>query len=160
MKTLRHDLRYDGATLAQVRAMLADPKFREEVCVSQHYDRYRVDLDSAGDRMTVTIDQYRPAEGVPPFAKKFVGSDVHIVQHEEWPSATDATLEVSIPGKPGEIRGTIGLVETGDGVTETVQVDIRVAIPLLGGRIEGLIADLLRDALEAESRVGRKWLIR
>ena len=32
---------------------------------------------------------------------------------------------------------------------------IRVGIPLVGGKIEDLIADLLRKALRAENRVGR-----
>jgi len=160
MKPLQHELRYEGATVEQVRAMLADPAFREEVCASQHYQRYTVDIDGSGHLMTVNIDQARPTEGVPSFAKKFVGSDVHIVQHEEWTSATEADLEVTIPGKPGDMRGTIRLVDTGDGVTETVHVDIRVSLPLVGGRIEGLISDLLTQALEAENRVGRKWLAR
>ena len=160
MKPLHHELRYDGATVEQVRAMLADPTFREKVCASQHYDRYSVDIDGAGDLMTVTIDQVRPTDGVPSFAKKFVGSEVHIVQHEQWTSRQEAALEVAIPGKPGDMRGTIRLADAEGGVTETVHVDIRVSLPLVGGRIEGLIADLLTQALEAENRVGREWLSR
>jgi hypothetical protein len=160
MKSLHHELRYDGATVEQVREMLSEAAFREEVCASQHYDRYSVDIDGTGPGMTVHIDQVRPTDGVPSFAKKFVGSEVHVVQHEEWTSVDEAALEVSIPGKPGDMRGTIRLAGADGGVTETVHVDIRVALPLVGGRIEGLIADLLSQALEAENRVGREWLAR
>ncbi|MGH3363865.1 MAG: DUF2505 domain-containing protein, partial [Nocardioidaceae bacterium] len=98
------------------------------------------------------------ADGIPSFAKKFVGDSIHIRQHEEWSSATDAKLEVSIPGKPGHLKGTITLRPNGDGTVETVSGEIRVHIPLVGGKIEGLIAELLEHALRAEQRVGTAWL--
>ena len=41
---------------------------------------------------------------------------------------------------------------------ETVSGDIKVKIPMIGGKLEGLIGDLLTSALEAEERVGRAWL--
>jgi hypothetical protein len=111
--------------------------------------------------MTVRIDQHRPTEGVPSFAHRFVGDDIHIVQEEEWTSpGAPAALKVTIPGKPGHMQGSIRLTEVDGGVTETVHVDIRVGIPLVGGKIEGLISDLLEQALVAENRVGREWLSR
>jgi hypothetical protein len=33
-----------------------------------------------------------------------------------------------------------------------------VSIPLVGGKLEGLIGDLLAAALRTEERVGRRWL--
>ena len=47
---------------------------------------------------------------------------------------------------------------TSDATTETVALDIKVNIPLVGGKIEGLIADLLSKALRAEHHVGVEWL--
>ena len=41
MKKVNEELRYDGATLEQVHAMLADPAFREQVCDSQGVLRHR-----------------------------------------------------------------------------------------------------------------------
>lgn len=157
MKAMRHDLRYDGAGIEAVYAMLGDPAFREKVCASQHYHRWDVEI-THGSAMTVRIDQHRPTEGVPSFANKFVGEEIHIVQEEDWSSPTTAALKVTIPGKPGHMQGSIRLAEVDGGVTETVHVDIRVGIPLVGGKIEGLIADLLEHALVAENRVGRVWL--
>ena len=34
--------------------------------------------------MTVLVDQTQPANGIPSFAKKFVGDEIQIVQREEW----------------------------------------------------------------------------
>ncbi|GAB2445900.1 DUF2505 domain-containing protein [Nocardioides hungaricus] len=155
----RHETEYD-APLADVAAMLADPAFREEVCAFQQVIRADVGIDADGDAMTVVVDQVRPAAGIPGFARRFVGDEINIVQREDWASIEEADLHVSIPGKPGEMTGTISLVESGGTTTETVDVRIKVNIPLVGGKIESLIADLLRKALEAESTVGRDYLAR
>ena len=37
---------------------------------------------------------------------------------------------------------------------------VKVNIPLVGGKLEGLIADLLLKALKAENKVGRDYLSR
>jgi len=152
-----HTLRYDAPPHA-VFAMLGDAVFREQVCEAQHTTEATATVDGVDDTMTVTVDQRRPADGIPSFAKKFVGDSIHIRQHEEWSSATDAKLEVSIPGKPGHLKGTITLRPVGDGTVETVSGEIRVHIPIVGGKIEGLIGELLEHALVAEERVGTAWL--
>jgi hypothetical protein len=152
-----HTLRYDAPPKA-VFAMLGDAVFREQVCEAQHTSESTATVDGVDDTMSVTVDQRRPAEGIPSFAKKFVGDTIHIVQREEWSSATDAKLEVGIPGKPGHLHGTITLRPDGDGTIETVSGEIKVHIPLVGGKIEGLIAELLEHALRAEQRVGTAWL--
>ena len=58
------------------------------------------------------------------------------------------TLLVEIPGKPGGCDGAIGLAADGGGTVETVAGDIKVKIPMVGGKLEGLIGDLLTQALQ------------
>ena len=106
----------------------------------------------------VLIDQVQTADGIPGFAKKFVGDEINLVQTETWYDAENARVEVVIPGKPGEMTGTVNLSESGGVTTEHVEMTIKVNIPLVGGKIEGLIADLLRKALKAENAVGREYL--
>lgn len=158
-KRFTHEMEYD-APLARVLAMLADPGFREAVCVAQGGKPSEISLDGAGAGMAVVVDQVQPAEGIPGFAKKFVGDEINIVQREEWTAADRADLHVTIPGKPGAMTGTITLVESGGSTTETVDVEIKVNIPLVGGKIESLIADMLRKALRAEGEAGRDYLSR
>lgn len=152
-----HTLRYDAAPDA-VFAMLGEAVFREQVCEAQHVSECTATVDGVDDTMSVMVDQKRPSEGIPSFAQKFVGDTIHIRQREEWSSATDATLEVTIPGKPGHMKGTITLRPDGDGTVETVSGDLKVGIPLVGGKIEVLIAELFEHALQAEHRVGSAWL--
>lgn len=158
MKKVSEELRYDGATLEQVNEMLATPAFREQVCDNQHVLRHTVQIERDGTGMTVTIDQVQEARGIPGFARKFVGDEINIVQSEDWTSPEKGNILVTIPGKPGEMSGTAHLTEDPDGTTETVNLTVKVNIPLVGGKIEGLIADLLSKALRAEHRTGVEWL--
>ncbi len=135
MKSFSHEMRYDGATPEQVYAMLAKPDFRKKVCEYQRYQRHDVTITPEGAGMTVFIDQHRPADEVPSFARKIVGDEINIQQRERWSSPTDASLEVTIPGKPGQMKGTVHLAGDASGTTETVAVDVKVSIPLIGGKL-------------------------
>ena len=158
-RRLVHELTYD-APMDAVAAMLADPSFREEVCEHQGVLRHLVSIDADDTGTEVTIDQVQAAHGIPSFAKKFVGDEINIVQEETWATPAEGVIRVTIPGKPGEISGTARLTGSGGVTTETVDLTVKVAIPIVGGKIEGLIADLLLKALKAENHVGRDYLAR
>jgi hypothetical protein len=158
MKKVSEELRYDGATIQQVHEMLADKSFREKVCDAQGVLRNTVKIDANAEGMTVEIDQFQAAQGIPGFARKFVGDEIHIVQSEDWTEKEKGNITLVIPGKPGEITGTALLTEDPDGTTETVNLTAKVNIPLVGGKIEGLITDLISKGLREEKKVGRAWL--
>ena len=158
-KHLTHDLTYDAA-LDEVAAMLRDPAFREEVCERTGMLRHEVTIENRGEVVEVTIDQVQASQGLPSFATKFVGKEIRIRQEETWTSPDRADLHVTIPGKPGEMAGSIGLVETETGTIERVDAEITVRIPMVAGKIEKLISDMLVKALTTENQVGREYLSR
>jgi Protein of unknown function (DUF2505) len=154
---LSYDLTYD-ASLTEVGEMLMDAAFREQVCDAQLALRKSVSVGQDGGGMKVVVDMVQAAEGIPGFARKFVGDEIQLVQTEYWSDIETARVEVVIPGKPGRMNGTVTVRESGGTTTETVHMEIRVGIPLVGGKIESLIADLLRKALRVENAVGRQYL--
>ncbi len=154
---LTYDLTYE-ASLTEVGEMLMDPAFREQVCDAQLALRRTVTVGADGPGMKVVVDMVQAAQGIPGFAQRFVGDEIQLVQTERWSDIENATVEVVIPGKPGQMTGTMTLRESGGTVTETVAMEIRVSIPLVGGKVESLIADLLRKALKVENGVGRAYL--
>jgi hypothetical protein len=158
VKKVSEELRYDGATLEQVHEMLADRAFREKVCDHMHVLRHTVTIDRDESGMTVEINQIQAATGIPGFARRVVGDEINIVQTEDWTTPAKGNIHVAIPGKPGEMSGTALLTEDPDGTTETVNLTVKVNIPLVGGKLEGLVADLLGKALRAEHEVGVEWL--
>ncbi len=153
----RHQLRYD-APPAAVYAMLGDPAFRERVAEEQNASEWDVAIDCVGDGMTVAVDQKRPSHEIPSFARKIAGDQIHIAQRERWRDPTGGEYEIAIPHKPGHLKGTITLEAEGTGTLETVSGDLTVNLPLIGGKMEGLIAEVLQAALRTEQRVGAAWL--
>lgn len=153
----RHTNTYRG-TLDEVHEMLVDSAFREEVCRTLRSVSHRVEVDRGESATTVLVDQTQVARKIPAMAQKLIGDHVEIRQSETWTDPDHATFEMTIPGKPGHLRGTITLADLGDRVEQTFSGDLEVKVPVIGGRLENLIADLLGKALAAEETVGVTWL--
>jgi hypothetical protein len=95
---------------------------------------------------------------VPGFAKKFAGETTRAVQTEEWSSHTGGSITIETPGKPTSIRGTLTLSEAGGRTTETLEAEVRVKVPLIGGKLESLMADLVAQGMDKEQGAGEAWL--
>jgi len=151
-----HSVRYD-APMADVFAMLTDPVFRDKAAWSQNAESVDVTVTDG----TVRIELVQPNNDLPAFARKFAGDKVKVVQSEAWTDGSVAAFSLTMPGKPGSISGTRRLVADGpDGsaTLDTFTGEATVRIPLIGGKIEGLIKDKLIEGWNAESVLGRAWL--
>jgi hypothetical protein len=158
MKRVNHTLTYPGTTIDDVYAMLGDPAYRKAVGEYQHVQDFACDITPSGDGMDVRLEQAHGTDGIPSFAKRLVGNEIRFVQHESWGSPSSADIHVTIPGKPGEMTGTTALTQSGDAVVQQVDLSVKVSIPLVGGKVEDLIAGFLGKAFDAENKVGAKWL--
>lgn len=149
----RHELRYD-APPAEVFEMLADPAFRERVVTAMDVISADVDLQRAGDGFTLTIDQLQKTDDLPSFARTFAGDSTQAIQREVWHDATSADLSIEAPGKPTHISGTIRLEPDGSGTKEVVELEIKVKVPLIGGKLEKLMAEKVQAGMDIENQVG------
>ena len=159
MKSVTVELRYPGRTVEEVRAMLADPEFRLAVCTYQAVEDSAVTIEEYDDgSMTVDLDRTYGTD-----ARPVVRPEVRRRHHR--PGAAGG---VDLPDR-GDVRGHHprqagrderhgDLVQSGPDAVETVTMDVRVAVPLVGGKLEDLVAGLLKDAFRAENKVGVKWL--
>jgi carbon monoxide dehydrogenase subunit G len=153
----RHELQYD-APPAQVFEMLADPAFRQAACEAQEVISADVQLERDGDGFTLVIDQLQRTDDLPGFARTFAGASTQAIQRETWTSVDGGSLEIEAPGKPTKMVGTIRLEPTGAGTTEIVELEIKVKVPLIGGKLEKLMADKVQAGMDAEHQVGQAWL--
>jgi hypothetical protein len=153
----RHELSYD-ASPPEVFEMLADPAFREKVGEALDVVSADITLARNGDGFTLTNDQVQRTEGLPSFAKKIAGDTTRVIQTEEWSSASGGTLRIDAVGKPTSMAGTIELVPEGQGTVEVVELEIKAKVPLIGGKLENLMAEQVRDGMDTERRVGQAWL--
>ena len=154
---LRHEISY-AAPLADVFAMLGDPAFRQSSAKAMGVISADVTITPKGEGMSVHIDQVQPTEGVPGFARKFAGETTRAVQTEEWSSPSGGTITIETPGKPTSIKGTLSLSESGGRTTETLDVEVKVKVPLIGGKLESLMAELVSAGMDKEQGAGEAWL--
>ena len=153
----RHELTYD-ADPAAVFEMLADPAFREAACAAQGVIKAEVTLDRHGNGFSLTIDQLQKTDDLPSFARTFAGDSTRAIQREEWEDSTGGTLRIDAPGKPSEVKGTITLRPEGSGTREIVELDLRIKVPLIGGKLEKLLAGKITAGMDAEHEVGIAYL--
>ena len=154
---LRHEIVYD-APLADVFAMLSDPMFRQAAAEATGVVSAEVAITPSGEGISVRIDQVQPTEGVPGFAKRFAGETTRAVQTEEWSSPAGGTISIETPGKPTSINGTLTLTESGGRTTETLEAEVKVKGPLMGGKLEKVMAELVAQGMDKEHGAGTAWL--
>ena len=84
-----------------------------------------------------------PAD-VPSFAKKFLSPMNTVIQVDRWSEPEDdirrGTWAVEIKGTPIHMHGTTTLEPSGAGCVQTVQGQIEVKIPFIGGQIARFVA--------------------
>lgn len=156
-KSIHETLIYPGTTVAEVAALAADPAFRAAVAGYQHALRSDLQVTPTSTGQDIRFEYVHGTDRVPSFAKKLAGEEIPIIQEEHW-SGDRADVLITIPGKPGDMKGTIQLEQRGDDVAQVIDLTVKVSIPLVGGKIEDLIAGLLQKAMRAENKVGTKWL--
>ena len=155
----RHELSYD-APPQKVYAMLASPAFRRQACSAMEVISADVQLDpdAGGVGFTLVIDQLQNTRDLPAFARTFAGESTQAIQREVWLSTTTGSLSIESPGKPTSASGTIRLEPSGAGTTEVVELEIKVKVPLLGGKLEKLMAEKVAAGMDVEHTVGVTWL--
>jgi hypothetical protein len=156
----RHELSYD-APPDKVYAMLASAAFRRQACAAMEVISADVQLDpdpDDGEGFTLVIDQLQNTKELPGFARTFAGESTRAIQREVWQSKESGSLSIESPGKPASASGTIRLEPAGTGTTEVVELEIKVKVPLIGGKLEKLMADKVEAGMDTEHTVGTTWL--
>ena len=158
MKRVSHTLTYPSSTVHDAFAMFGDPAYRKAVADYQRVVDFDCRISMNGEGMDVQLEQAHGTDRIPGFAQKLVGHEIRFVQRETWSSPESAELHVTIPGRPGDMTGTLTLTQSGDDVVERIDLAVRVSMPLVGGKVEDLIAGFIGKAFDAENTVGVKWL--
>jgi len=153
----RHELSYD-APPDRVFAMLADPEFRKAACAAMEVISADVQLERDGEGFTLVVDQQQNTKDLPGFARTFAGESTQAIQREVWAGATTGDLSIESPGKPASASGTIRLEQDGSGTREVVELEIKVKVPLIGGKLEKLMAEKVAAGMDVERTVGVAWL--
>ncbi|MDH6246340.1 DUF2505 domain-containing protein [Mycobacterium sp. OTB74] len=123
-------------------------------------------LDSITDDghggVDVATSQTMRADGLPAVATQFHRGDLSVVREEHWGPLVDGratgTVHAHIPGAPATVSGTSLLEASDNGARMYLTASVEVRIPLVGGKIEGLIGHLVIDLIRIEQEFTNKWI--
>jgi Protein of unknown function (DUF2505) len=101
---------------------------------------------------------------VPSIAKRFVGESIRVTETHVWGPAEESgtrigTIHVAIEGTPMTVNGKLAL----NGTVETAIViagEIKAGVPMIGGKLEEIVADVMMKAVDKESTLSGQWLSR
>lgn len=152
-----------SATVEQVFASRVEQSVREQACRESGALSYDVQIEQAADGGARVQVQRVMAPQVPDYMRRFVGESISIAQVEQWSppgptGARTAVVDVVVKGQPASMTGSMALSPTQAGSTELVTGEVKVAIPLLGRKIEPEIVKVIEAALRIEQRVGQDWV--
>lgn len=154
---LRAEHTYD-ASPDEVFEMLADPAFRARVSEAQDVHSHDITIERDGDGFTFVNDQVQRTDGLPAIARKIAGESTRAIQRETWTDRTHGSIEIEAPGAPTQITGAVTLSPAGSSTLHVSDFTVKVKVPLVGGKLEGLLADTVRSGLAVEHEVGDAWL--
>jgi uncharacterized protein YndB with AHSA1/START domain len=157
--TVTHQFDADVET---VYRLMADPEFLARKYADEGATDIQVDSDTGAGGPTV-VSRRKVTIDLPGFAKKVMAPTNTVVQTDEWAPADDAgrrvcRYRVEVQGVPSRIDGTVTLVPDGGGTRQDIVADLKVSIPLLGGRLEKLAVESGRKTLEHEAAFTAKEL--
>ena len=147
-----------AAPLAEVYAMMTDQRYLEEVCVASDSISYHVSTAGSTTQSSRTL----PA---PESAARFTGPQLTVNDEVIWgdlssDGSRSGTVTMTVLGQPVTFKGGIRLSPGGRGTVVDVRGNLKVAIPLLGRKLEESAAPAVMAGYRTQQEVGDQWLAR
>ncbi len=119
------------------------------------------EVEETGTGVTISSSRKLPAE-IPAAARRFVGDSITIDEVHRWSHPeTDGTrhgiVTASFGGAPMSVKGTLELRPEGTGSVMAVVIDSKASVPLVGGKLEGVVGEQFMRALRKEQEIAPKW---
>lgn len=112
--------------------------------------------------LSLTITREVDLDGIPGFAKKFIKPRNTVVSIDHWVDNGDGTYSgeftIETKGTPITIAGTTRVDPVADAAVYTVEVEVKVNVPLVGGKLEGFAKGIVDKQLNDEFRLADEWL--
>ena len=163
-KTITITYPADPARTAQ---MLATPAYQEERVARAGLDDASVDVAQRGQGFVSTISGSVQPSQLPSVASRLVRSAVSFTVTESWgepkeDGSRSGGYEVTVKGAPVKVSATSTMApaaeSAGEATTVTVDVDLKVTVPLVGKAIEEKAMGMVGRVVADEERRAAAWL--
>lgn len=101
------------------------------------------------------------AANLPSAAKKIIGEKAVVTQVESWTRTGDelsCNIHIATKGAPGGTEGSMSITPAAGGCSWSADFDIKVSIPLLGKKLEGIMYDETVENFAKEKIFNEEWL--
>lgn len=145
-----------AAQPTDVYAMMTDQKYLDEVCVASGSLSYHVSAEGPTTKTSRTL----PA---PDSAARFTGPKLTVNEEVVWgdqssDGSRSGAVTMTVLGQPVTFRGKVQLSAGGRGSVVDISGELKVAIPLLGRKLEESAAPAVMDGYKTQQEVGDRWL--
>jgi Protein of unknown function (DUF2505) len=145
-----------AAQPTDVYVMMTDQKYLEEVCVASGSLSYDVSVNGSTTKTSRTLS-------APDSAARFTGPKLTVNEEVVWgdPSpdgSRSGAVTMTVHGQPVTFRGKAQLSAGGRGSVVDITGELKVAIPLLGRKLEESAAPAVTDGYKKQQEVGDRWL--
>jgi Protein of unknown function (DUF2505) len=140
----------------RVYAMMTDREYLEQVCVASQASAYDVSVTGPTTKTSRTLQ-------APAAAAKFTGPELTVVEEVVWgPDAGNGerrgTVKLTVTGQPVTMNGTMTIEAGGPGSVVHLTGVLKVAVPLLGRKLEESAAPAVLAGFRTQQKVGNTWL--
>ncbi|MGA9872591.1 MAG: DUF2505 domain-containing protein [Rhodococcus sp. (in: high G+C Gram-positive bacteria)] len=141
-------------------ALTSEEQWLARFAKAQKTDGYELTKHEDGG-ITVDIEEEVGTSELPGFVKKVITGRLLVTRTDHWgPFETDradGTLAGGASAVKAKVEGTTTLRPSGSGTVLTVKGRTTVKIPLIGGKIEALINDMVKDMVDQETGETVEW---
>ena len=149
-------------TPAQAHSALTDEALWDKR-TKEVSDRASVEYSHRPDGgFDVVISEGVGASVLPGFVRKVIRGDLVITRKDSWGplegDRANGTLEGGSTGLTSKVRGTFALTPHGTGSRLTLTGTAEVKVPFVGGKIEGMVTEMIGKMVHSESKQAREYL--
>jgi hypothetical protein len=143
-----------------VAALLRDPEFLKRRAEAAGEKNVQVRVEQLADGLRVVVERDKEVE-LPAFAKRMFNPQNRITDDTHWRRQGEQWVgeyHVAIAGVPGEVKGKSTLVPSPMGCHYESSFQVTSRIPLVGGKLEGWVADKLEETFQQNARRNEEQL--
>lgn len=116
-----------------------------------------LDHEFNGDTAAFRLRQGVDANRLPGAVRSILNGDLVVEREERW-RGFESAGKATINGVPATISSRGQLAGRGGGTELLIRAEVKVSIPLIGGKIEKVVAEQVTKLLAAEAEYAEKWL--
>lgn len=144
-----------------VQKMFTDPAyFEKKAKLLKRMNVKLLEHERKGDEFKVrfSFEDMATIE-LPSFAKRFAGKTAHVIEEDRWNIKTrSGRLSFEFQGLPVKLGADMDVLDTDDGCVNVLHWKVSCSVPLLGGKLEKLIAQDIQHKASEDLRVSQTLL--